>query len=79
MLEIRGLPKMLIDKELNVGIHDTNQARISPSLNDQKAACKTFSDASGQLVTFKTGFYDEVFVDRDYGIISLKLSNYDSR
>jgi hypothetical protein len=25
MLEIRGLPKMLIDKELNVGIHDTNQ------------------------------------------------------
>jgi hypothetical protein len=25
MLECRGLPKMLIDKELNIGIHDLNQ------------------------------------------------------
>merc|ERR1719281_2037575 len=28
MLEVRGLPKMLIDKDLNIGIHDLNQVHV---------------------------------------------------
>jgi hypothetical protein len=28
MLEVRGLPKMLIDKELNIGIHDISQVHV---------------------------------------------------